>query len=54
VLANFDVLATAGAEHKALVHSFAANANSSGQIVISFSAVTSNQGAIVNGIEVLH
>jgi hypothetical protein len=54
VLANFDVLATAGAEHKALVQSFTVNANGSGQMVINFSGVTANNGAIVNGIEVLH
>jgi len=54
VLSNFDVLATAGAEHKALVQTFTVNANGSGQMVINFSGVTANNGAIVNGIEVLH
>ena len=54
VLSNFDVLATAGAQHKALVQTFTVNANGSGQMVISFSGVTANNGAIVNGIEVLH
>jgi len=54
VLSNFDVLATAGAEHKAIVQTFTVNANGSGQMAIGFSGVTANNGAIVNGIEVLH
>jgi hypothetical protein len=54
VLGNFDVFATAGAQFKATVQSFTANADASGNIVIRFDAVTSNQGPIVNGIEILH
>ncbi len=49
-LTNLDVFATAGGSFKALVENLSATANSAGQIVITFSAVTNNP--IVNGIEV--
>jgi hypothetical protein len=54
VLSNFDVFAAAGAANRALIETFTANANGSGQIVIGFTSVTTNQGAFVNGIEILH
>jgi endoglucanase Acf2 len=38
VLSNFDIFATAGAKNKATVQWFTATANSSGQIVIAFTA----------------
>jgi hypothetical protein len=50
VLTNFDIFATAGAAHKANIQQFTANANASGQYVVSFTNVTNN--ALVNGIEV--
>jgi hypothetical protein len=50
VLTNFDIFATAGAAHKANIQQFSANANASGQYVITFTNVTNN--ALVNGIEV--
>jgi phosphatidylinositol-3-phosphatase len=53
VLSNFDVFATAGGKNKALVQTFTATANASGQLTVAFSGVTQNQPAIVNGIEVL-
>ena len=51
VLSNFDIVAVAGANH-ALVEQFAATANTSNQIVISFTAGSANQPK-VSGIEVL-
>lgn len=51
VLPNFDIFATAGAAFKAVVRDFAANATSSGQIVINFNTVTDN--ATIEGIELL-
>jgi hypothetical protein len=50
VLRNFDVFATAGGAHRALVKEFAATANSSGQIVIKFTTVINN--ALINGIQI--
>ena len=50
VLANFDVLKTAGGQNRALIQSFTANANSSGQYVIVFTSVTDK--AFISGIEV--
>ncbi len=50
VLTNFDVYQTAGSEFKAVVETFSATANGSGQIAIVFAPVTNNP--IVNGIEV--
>ena len=41
MLTNFDIFAAAGA-NRALVLDFAANANSSGQIVVSYTTVTDN------------
>ena len=52
VLNNFDIFATAGGQLKAVVEQFTATANSSGQIVISFT----NGGVDnpeINGIEIL-
>jgi hypothetical protein len=51
VLTNFDILATAGAEYKAVVKQFSATANSGGSITIQFATVKDN--AQINGIEVL-
>lgn len=50
VLSNFDILATAGAEYKAVDEQFTTTANSSGQIVIQF--VTVKDNAQVNGVEI--
>ena len=50
MLTNFDIFATAGA-NKAVVRDFAANANGSGQIVVSYTTVTDN--AKSSGIELL-
>jgi hypothetical protein len=50
VLSNFDIFASAGAANKAVVKEVLANANSSGQIVVSFSTVIND--AKVSGIEV--
>ena len=51
VLTNFDILATAGAEYKAVVEQFTATADSTGKITIQFTTVKDN--AQVNGIEIL-
>ena len=51
VLTNFDILATAGAEYKAVVEQFTIAASSSGQVTIQF--VTVKDNAQVNGIEIL-
>ncbi len=53
VLANFDVFAATGAQFKATVRTFTATGTASGTLVIAFTGVTSNQGPIVNGIEIL-
>ncbi|MGD0591270.1 MAG: malectin domain-containing carbohydrate-binding protein [Bacteroidota bacterium] len=50
VLSNFDIYASAGGQNKAIARSFSTTANSSGQVVIQFSAVT--QSPKVNGITV--
>jgi Malectin domain/Fibronectin type III domain/PQQ enzyme repeat len=50
VLTNFDVFAAAGAKNKAIIEQFTANANSSGQYVITFTTVKDN--SLVSGIEV--
>jgi fibronectin type 3 domain-containing protein len=52
VLANFDIYATAGANYTAVVENFTATANSSGQIVIAFTAGAKDQPEF-EGIEVL-
>ncbi len=51
VLTNFDIYATAGAEYTAVVETFTATANSSGQIVIAFTKGADNQ-ALIDGIEI--
>jgi uncharacterized protein (DUF362 family) len=51
VLSNFDIYAAAGTNYKAVVRDFNATANSSGQIVITFTTVTDN--ATIEGIEIL-
>ena len=51
VLTNFDIYATAGAQYTAVVKQFTETANSSGQMVITFTAVTDQPS--INGIEVL-
>jgi beta-galactosidase len=50
VLTDFDILATAGGEYKAVAESFTATASSTGTITIQF--VTVKDNAQVNGIEV--
>ena len=50
VLTNFDIFAAAGAQNKAIIEQFTANANSSGQYVIQFTTVKDN--SLVSGIEV--
>ncbi|MGA9670670.1 MAG: malectin domain-containing carbohydrate-binding protein [Terracidiphilus sp.] len=51
VLTNFDIYATAGAQYTAVVKQFTETANSSGQMVITFTGVTDQPS--INGIEVL-
>ena len=51
VLTNFDIFATAGAQYTAVVKQFTEAANSSGDLVIAFTAVTDQP--TINGIEVL-
>jgi fibronectin type 3 domain-containing protein len=51
VLSNFDIVGAAGSWNKAIVEQFNATANSSGNIVIAFTGVTSVP--IVNGIEIV-
>jgi hypothetical protein len=51
VLTNFDIVATAGGQYKANVQQFTTTANSSGQIVISFSNGAINQPEM-SGIEI--
>ncbi|SRR5713101_8417846 len=50
VLTHFDIVAAAGATHKAIVEQFTATAGSTGAITIQFVTVTNN--AAVNGIEI--
>ena len=52
VLTNFDIVAAAGGANKAIIKSFAATANSSGQIVVQF-ANGAVDNAKVDGLEVL-
>jgi hypothetical protein len=51
VLTNFDIFATAGAENKAIVETFTTTANTSGQVVITFTTVKDN--AKVSAIDVI-
>jgi fibronectin type 3 domain-containing protein len=51
VLTNFDILATAGGEYKAVVEQFTQTVPSSGTLTIQF--VTVKDNAQVNGIEIL-
>jgi hypothetical protein len=51
VLTNFDIYKTAGAEYTAVVETFTATANSSGQIVIAFTKGADDQ-ALIMGIEI--
>jgi Malectin domain len=51
VLTNFDILATAGAEYKAVVEQFTIPADSTGKITLQFTTVKDN--AQVNAIEIL-
>ncbi|HEV3172898.1 MAG TPA: malectin domain-containing carbohydrate-binding protein [Actinocrinis sp.] len=51
VLTDFDILATAGAEYKAVVEQFDVASNSSGRVTIQFNTVKDN--AQVNGIEII-
>jgi len=50
VLTNFDIFAAAGAMNKATIQQFTGNANTAGQYVIQFTAVTDK--SLVSGIEV--
>src|SRR5712691_4928419 len=50
VLTHFDIVAAAGATHKAIVEQFTATAGSTGAITIQFVTVTNN--AAINGIEI--
>ncbi|HTC93915.1 MAG TPA: malectin domain-containing carbohydrate-binding protein [Terriglobales bacterium] len=50
VLTNFDIFAAAGAMNKAVIRQFTANANASGQYVITFTTVTDK--SLVSGIEI--
>ena len=52
VLSAFDVFAAAGGAKKAVIRSVTATANASGQVVINFTAVTTAQPPIINGLEV--
>jgi hypothetical protein len=52
VLTNFDIFAATGGENMAILKSFSATANSSGQIVIQF-AVGDANNPLINGIEIL-
>jgi len=54
VLTNFDIFASAGAQHKAIAKAFNATANGNGQIVIAFAptAASIDQAAKVDGIVV--
>jgi hypothetical protein len=52
VLTNFDIFAATGGKNMAIVKTFAATANSSGQIVIQFTVGAANNPQI-NGIEIL-
>ncbi|WP_158942209.1 malectin domain-containing carbohydrate-binding protein [Granulicella sp. S190] len=51
VLTNFDIVATAGGQYKANIQQFTATANSSGQIVITYSNGAVNQPEM-SGIEI--
>jgi hypothetical protein len=51
VLTNFDIIAAAGAEFKAIVKEFAVNADSTGHITIGVTTVVGN--GRLNGIEIL-
>jgi hypothetical protein len=50
VLSNFDIIAAAGATHRAIVKEFTTTADSAGNITIQFVTVTNN--AAINAIEV--
>jgi hypothetical protein len=51
ILSNFDIIAAAGGADKALVEQFTETANSSGQIVVSFSTGSADQPKL-SGLEV--
>jgi hypothetical protein len=51
VLTNFDVYAAAGGEYIAVVKTFTATANSSGQIVVAFTSGADNQPSVA-GLEI--
>jgi hypothetical protein len=50
VLTNLDIVAAAGATHKAIVKEFQTTADSAGNIVIDFVSVVDH--AAINGIEI--
>ncbi len=51
VLSNYDIYSVTGARYKAVVREFTATANTSGQIVITFTTVTDN--ATIQGIQII-
>ncbi|MGQ9651669.1 MAG: malectin domain-containing carbohydrate-binding protein [Phycisphaerae bacterium] len=52
VLTDFDIMGTAGAANKAVVHTFTTNANPSGQIIIQYSAGSADNPKS-GGIEII-
>lgn len=52
VLANFDILATAGAANRAVIRTFTTNANAGGQIVIQYTAGSADNPKS-SGIEII-
>ncbi|HPD31137.1 MAG TPA: malectin domain-containing carbohydrate-binding protein [Phycisphaerae bacterium] len=52
VLTNFDIIGTAGAANKAVVHTFTTNANPSGQVIIQYSAGSADNPK-AGGIEII-
>ena len=52
VLSNFDIFATAGGKNKAIAEVFAATADASGKITITFSSISGKDNAKVSGITI--
>lgn len=50
MLTDFDIIAASGSVNKAIMESFNATANSSGEITLTFTGVV--EQAIVSGIEI--
>jgi Malectin domain len=55
VLSGFDIFAATGAQHKAIVKTFTANADANGNVAVSFSPASGSAdvNAKVDGVEVL-